>query len=75
MESMTHNKYNKEVFAAMAEIEFDENEQDLFDSWTKEQIYVAYLVASCEIDKLQHQINEYERKLAKIRFNLKNIMD
>lgn len=48
-------------------------DKEKFDSWTKEQIYEAYL-SEYEARRFLEQSNKrLERKLAKIRFYLKQL--
>jgi len=57
------------------DLKLTDEQQEVFDSWTKEQIYIAFIENSDKIQQLSEKINEYERKLALIRYNLKNIMN
>jgi len=58
----------------LEELQLTEAELSAYNEWTKEQIYIAFIENSRKIDDLSHKINEYERKLALIRYNLKNVM-
>ena len=54
-------------------IELNKYEQEEFDSWTKEQVYEAYLSEYYARLKLNEQVNDLRRQLAKIKYDIKRI--
>ena len=52
-----------------------DKQKKLYDSWTKEQIYEAYLLEHYARVKLNKRINELEDKLSFIRYNLKKVAE
>lgn len=48
-----------------------EEEEKQYDSWSKYQIYAAYMVEEATRKKLQKENNSLRRKLAELRFMLK----
>ena len=47
-------------------------EQEKFDSWTKEEIYEAYLAENQARVMLNKEVNKLKRKLAEVRYTVSN---
>ena len=54
-------------------IELNKYEQEEFDSYTKEQIYEAYVTESCIRKKLNRENNDLRREIAKMKYELKRM--
>lgn len=59
----------------LEEFEFTDEELDRYDSWSKEEVYLQYLIADRDLQFARQEIIRLERKLALIRFNLKNALE
>lgn len=53
---------------------FDEDQQRQFDSWTKEQIYEAYLAENRARINLNKEVNKLRRKIAEIKHIMKRAL-
>jgi hypothetical protein len=60
-------KYGKEVYAAMEGIDLNDDEQTMFDSWSKEAIYEAYVLETEKNKRLEVVLKRQEQRLAMLR--------
>jgi hypothetical protein len=56
-------------------IDLTEEEMKIFNSWTKEQIYEAYLSENITRKKLNKEVNDLKRKIISIRYSINRVME
>lgn len=59
----------------MSDLKFNEEQQRQFDSWTKEQIYEAYLSENRARMNLNKEVNRLRRKIAEVKHIMKRWME
>jgi len=52
-------------------VSMTKEEQEIFDKWTKEQIYEAYLLEVNHSKQLNNEVNRLRQKLAEVRFSVR----
>ena len=50
------------------------NDKELYDSWTKQQVYEAYLSEHVSRKQLNKEVNELRRQLKEFEWNLKRLL-
>jgi len=55
----------------MTGISLTKEEQEIFDKWTKEQIYEAYLLEVKHSKMLNVEVNRLRIKMAEVRFSVR----
>lgn len=66
-------KYGKEIYAAMEGIDLNDDEQTMFDSWSKEAIYEAYVLEVEKNKRLEVILKRQEQRLAMQRHLVKQM--
>lgn len=56
-------------------LDLSEQEQELYDSWDKEKIYLAYVHADTRTKKAVREIKRLGRVIAGLEFDIKQLKD
>jgi len=57
--------------AQMSGVSMTKEEREVFDKWTKEQIYEAYMLEVRHSKQLNKEVNRLTQKIAEVRFSVR----
>ena len=56
-------------------LDLDKEQQELYDSWSKEEVYVAFVDVSLQSAAAQIEIKRLNKIIAGMEYDLKNVKD